>query len=430
MASPDAHIKPRCWPPAQLVVAGAHHRTGSEMLTRVMGVLCKRCCADGRGRRVARWKAAPASASASVSAAAAVDGAPCQVDSRARWEARTVNASYAAGLRLLSSGAWDLAPSELARALPNAPWRMVHLVRDPFDAVVSAYHYHQTTDEPWVHEPSPAWHRRMGLRPPLPSGASTTFAQQLRALDRATGVVLQAQQSRRTLATMVAVAEACAPPRCTNLRLDDFQRDFDAAASALLRALGARPAVMGELGRAARRVGRLSPTQASNSSHVTRGKHRAHQAALLATLAASPLVGPPLRRLRVRLELRAATPTTPTTPPTTPTTQQPLPPCALDGDTEVGPTALAAAVATAAAAAAGARPPRAARGWWSSTEDVHVLAEDVPSADACCARCRAAEWGCLFFNWQRLPQGGGHRCTLLTSRLAFTPGARFVTGSS
>lgn len=412
---------PRCWPPAQLVVAGAHHRTGSEMLTRVMGVLCKRCVTDGRGRRVARWKAAPSSAAA---VGASVDGAPCQVDSRARWEARTINTSYAAGLRLLSSGAWELAPSELPRALPNAPWRIVHLVRDPFDAVVSAYHYHQITDEPWVHEPSPAWHRRMGLRPSLPIGASTTFAEQLRGLDRATGVVLQAQQSRRTLATMVAVAEACEPPRCTNLRLEAFQRDFDGAASALLSALGARPAVMGELGRAARRVGHLSPSQASNSSHVTRGKHPAHQAALLATLSASPLVGAPLRRLRARLERCAVAPTDGPRRATTPT--PPTLPCAFDGDTPMD----AAVAATTGGGGGSARPPRAARGWWSSAEDVHVLAEDVPSAEACCARCRAAEWGCLFFNWQRLPQGGGHRCTLLTSRLVFTPGARFVTGIS
>ena len=36
-----------------LALAGAHHRTGSEMLTRIMGALCKRCVHDGRGRRVA-----------------------------------------------------------------------------------------------------------------------------------------------------------------------------------------------------------------------------------------------------------------------------------------------------------------------------------------------------------------------------------------
>lgn len=233
--------------PDHLVLAGAHHRTGSEMLTRVMGALCKRCW------RVSRWKVgptAPPGAAAAVEAARDLQGgappqpppSPCQVDTESPLPAR-LNASYSnAGLRLLSSGAWLLDPAVLPRALPpHAAWRMVHLVRDPLDTALSAYHYHQTTDEPWVHVPGPAvrrrpcsrpplpsrptladahvwcvrlvslpsqWHTKMGLRPALAS-PKQTFAQQLRALDRPTGAVLQAQHSLRGAAAMVAVAERC-----------------------------------------------------------------------------------------------------------------------------------------------------------------------------------------------------------------------------
>ena len=178
-----------CFRPSTLALAGAHHRTGSEMLTRIMGSLCKRCW----GLR--RWK----SHQPDRPPAGQPDRrSPCEVDGSVPWDvsAAHLNASYAAGLRLLSSGAWELDPARLPRALPPAVlWRMVHLVRDPLETVLSAYHYHQVTAEPWVHVPGPAWHRRMGLRPALAS-RNQSFAQQLRSLDRAQGVALQAQPSR------------------------------------------------------------------------------------------------------------------------------------------------------------------------------------------------------------------------------------------
>lgn len=39
---------------------------------------------------------------------------------------------------------------------PEPPWAGSHMVRDPRDMVVSAYHYHRWSDEPWLHEP---WER-------------------------------------------------------------------------------------------------------------------------------------------------------------------------------------------------------------------------------------------------------------------------------
>jgi hypothetical protein len=36
------------------------------------------------------------------------------------------------------------------------PYRGVHLMRDPRDMIVSGYHYHKWTHEPWVHRPDEA----------------------------------------------------------------------------------------------------------------------------------------------------------------------------------------------------------------------------------------------------------------------------------
>ena len=69
---------------------------------------------------------------------------------------------------------------------------------------------------------------------------------------------------------MVAVAERCHPPHCTNLWLDTFVADFDRAAMSLLLALGVRRASFDELRRLVRRAGRLSPAQA-RSSQAGRG---------------------------------------------------------------------------------------------------------------------------------------------------------------
>ena len=52
---------------------------------------------------------------------------------------------------------------------------------------------------------------------------------------------------------------------CANLWLEDFTSDFDAAASALLHALGVRRAALDELRRLVRRAGRLSPAQVRSS---------------------------------------------------------------------------------------------------------------------------------------------------------------------
>lgn len=403
---------------AHLILAGAHHRAGSEMLTRMLGALCKRCWS------VRRWKPS------------ARDDGPCAVD--ATTGRRGMNASALArarrgGLRLLSSGQWAIAPPELARVLgaERVGWRMAHLVRDPFELVLSAFYYHLDTTEPWAHVVDPPWYARMRLAPPLPRGS--TYRQQLRSLNATAGVVLQAQHSLRGIATMAAVAEGCAalPERCTNLWLHDFQRDFDAAAARLLAAIGlgrtgvggasvARASASAGRGdggvRAAgddeferllgvlRRAGRLSDAQRRASAHVTAGKHGAQHRLLSEVLQASAF-GPQLRRLQARL-------------------QGERPPCVLGPAGASGPPSGGRA---------------AAGGWWASDEPVHTLwlaagTSGASAQAACCDACRAAvEPPCLWFNHNagaRRDAGPAPaaRCTLLTSRSVFHPSRRARSG--
>lgn len=51
-------------------------------------------------------------------------------------------------------GSWDIFVSGHSRfeGLESSAYRGVHVIRDPRDLIVSATHYHQTSDEPWLHE--------------------------------------------------------------------------------------------------------------------------------------------------------------------------------------------------------------------------------------------------------------------------------------
>jgi len=195
--------------PEQLLIGGAHHRTGSELLSRLMGVICKHCLYQSHWKR---------------------GSSVCHVGTDGEEDVEravpALQAAYSQGLRLLSSGRWALDPTELSMVEKGLPWKMVHFIRDPVDAIVSAYMYHLVTAEEWVRLANPSWYDRMGLRPPLPEGS--TFAMQLKALDMQSGLALQATLSLRYLAGMTAVAERCArlPERCTNLPLKRFEDGF------------------------------------------------------------------------------------------------------------------------------------------------------------------------------------------------------------
>ena len=444
MSAPiDVWPLPGCPHRTDLLLAGAHHRGGSEMLTRVMDSLCQKCYGARRRRR-------PSSAS------------PCLVDVEVgsrrpgSFNATSIARLYESGIRLISSGQWAIQPAELAAALGAVPWRMVHLIRPPRDVIVSSYFYHLGTSEPWALEREPPWYGRMGLQPPLPAGY--TFRRHLNKIPLPSGVLLQAQHSMRSLAAMAAVAEGCAqlPQRCTNLWLEGFHCDFDSAARAMLASLGCRGAAPtaaphpSPLLAAVRQAASLSAAQRTASAHVTRWspKRLAEQATALSALEASAL-GAALRRLHARLrrsarevygaggvtsggtggmgaaELRngrggdggAAS-------------------CGDEGmaegeETEARRGASAPDSPAPSEHTSGAPPPR--HGWWSSLEPTRTLYLDGPrqnGPDSCRAACRAAtDPGCLAFNW-RAAKGGepGSRCTLLVSRAAFHASKQVLTG--
>ena len=397
-----------------LLLAGAHHRVGSELLTRLMDALCRRC--SGRGersrRRGRRGMPAPVLpplcvTDASTSRKRAVNGRADDV-----WNVSRL--AGAQGLRLFGSGQWAIPLRQLSSALGAAgrTFRMVHLIRDPFALVVSAYFYHRECEEPWALERDPKWYSRASLTPPLPPGR--TYQAQLLRLNATDGVILQAQHSLPLMAEMVATAIACdgLADRCTNVWLDAFQSGSDGAwdhgASQVLRALlppatGGAPArikVETDLLQLMRAAGRLSDRQRAASKHVTTGKHGADASTLVRALQKSPY-GAAMRRMRTRLDGKSGT------------------------STEASCSRLVAAQ-------------RLRGGWWDSGDPLRVAwipsaADAQRDAEACCNIClEAVDPGCLYFNMGRTtpaavsataaatspgrPSTNAQRCTLLSTR--------------
>ena len=422
-------------PPA-LLLAGAHHRGGSEMLTRMLGALCKKLYG------VSRWKPhSPSLAQQLLSLDAATRPPPaCLVDvetsaAQSGLNSSAIAALYYRGVRLLSSGRWSLSPLEMDRVLGSAgvPYRFVHIVRSPMEVTVSSYLYHLTTTEPWAHVRDPPWAKRMNLRPPLP--AAHSFSSHLNSLNRSEGVALQAQHSLRLVASMVAVAEQCARvpmQRCTNLPLGSFLSNFDSAARQLLDSLGVPSARHAGLLPVLRRVGKLSEAQARASSHVTRGKDETTRRALFHALGEAPCCYAALRRLETRLRLA---------------TGGGVRPAASSADNGAMDAERPRCIWHRGAGG------RSGGGWWSSAEPTRVIVGTTApgllpghgsnvhrrtvhnatplTPQSCCERCRAAvDPGCLYFNYASGNARPLARCTLLSSRLAFFPSKRVLTGAA
>lgn len=438
-----------------LLVAGAHHRVGSELLTRLLRVVC---------RAVARRK----SACVIDAETSALQPTPLNASALVALHARR-------GVRLVSSGRWSLALSDVDAHLAAAgiPWRFVHFVRPPLEVVVSSYLYHLSTTEPWAHVRSPPWAWRMHLQPPIAHGYS--YVDHLNTLNRTVGVQLQAQHSLRLIAAMVAVAEDCASRSptvitpsargrritCTNLWLEGFSTDFDRAARAFLSALGLAHAATDEaqqqeaehtrpLLASLRRAGHLSEGKARTSRHVTRGKDELTRAMLMRTLRASAY-GPMLQRLGSRLEAAMRGAGAPPQHASSAAARVVRPHCVWRSSGARGSTVRGSAA-----------------GWWSTDEPVRQIVaphDTLGGSDqlgsstagawskeaghrgrrnnrtralttsACCELCRAAvDPGCLFFNYRssRDARSGRMttRCVLLSSRVRFHSSPHSLSGEA
>ena len=111
-----------------LLLAAAHHRVGSEMLTRLLKVLCK---AEPRFRMMRGTQACILDAETSSSQPAAFAASDLAHLHRVR------------GLQLFSSGRWSIRPSLIAKEQAIPRWRMIHIVRPPFEVVASSYLYRE-----------------------------------------------------------------------------------------------------------------------------------------------------------------------------------------------------------------------------------------------------------------------------------------------
>lgn len=89
-----------------------------------------------------------------------------------------------------ASGSWQLTKPDadivvlwdaLSMFEPDRPWRGSHMIRDPRDMVVSGYHYHQWSDERWLHEPRADFDGQ-------------TYQEKLKSLNESDGLTLEIEQ--------------------------------------------------------------------------------------------------------------------------------------------------------------------------------------------------------------------------------------------
>ena len=181
-----------------------------------------------------------------------------------------------------------------------------------------------------------------------------------------------------------------------------------------------------------RRVGKLSEAQARASSHVTRGKDETTRRALFHALGEAPCCSAALRRLETRLRLA---------------TGGGVRPAASSADNGAMDAERPRCIWHRSAGG------RSGGGWWSSAELTRVIVGTTApgllpghgsnvhrrtvhnatplTPQSCCERCRAAvDPGCLYFNYASGNARPLARCTLLSSRMAFFPSRRVLTGAA
>ena len=169
--------------------------------------------------------------------------------------------------------------------------RLVHLVRDPFELVVSAYLYHLSAppeERWWLDEPA------LFAPPPCARGSRASWLEALRACDAAGGLAAEgARAIAKDIAPMAALSRAFAcekPARYLQLDIAELGRDLDGALRRLARFVADAAGRGADAALIERCVARLREQQASalasayGSAHVTEGKH--DKAALRRVLAA------------------------------------------------------------------------------------------------------------------------------------------------
>ena len=148
-------------------------------------------------------------------------------------------------------------------------YRVVHVVRDPTQVLISGYLYHRRLpgDERWLFEPSPE----------LGGG---TYADRLASADKlgATDAMLaeiaMADDELRALA--LAYRDVERDPRGMNVKLESFFEDFDGTMGAVLRFLEFEEGDVGEMVKLAGEfdVGRWSQEELAANEHFTQKEDR------------------------------------------------------------------------------------------------------------------------------------------------------------
>jgi hypothetical protein len=103
-------------------------------------------------------------------------------------------------------------------------FRGSHLIRDPRDVVVSAYHYHRWTDENWVHIPKQEY-------------GGMTYQQYLRSLDTEEGFAAEISRTARSDLAEVGAWDYT-QPEFLELRYEDFILDEAAQFARMFRHYG------------------------------------------------------------------------------------------------------------------------------------------------------------------------------------------------
>ena len=158
--------------------------------------------------------------------------------------------------------------ASLPRLFSDAPggYRLVHVVRDPADVLVSGFLYHRRlpADERWLFEPAAGLGGRSYADHLAGAGPVEAMAAELGIADDELRMLVLAHR------------DAARDPNAMNVRLEDFFHDFDATVLRVLRFLRFDEADAKEMVAIAREfdVGRWSDEELRGNEHFTKGENR------------------------------------------------------------------------------------------------------------------------------------------------------------